>query len=614
MSRVGGRDIATVEKWVLDASSYQAELKKLASEIRASNRAARDAELVQRELAGAMGAGESAAKDAADAHDDLVSSVDKMSSSNKGMIRSWADVSAAIGTFTRSARAVGDAVGTLSERSGKLRGLQQAQTISIAEAQRATGGLIDKYTLLEAANRGVALGVDLSAEKFAGLAKASAIVAQRLGTDAPQAINDLMTGLGRQSAMILDNLGVIVKAEQAYDEYAATQGKTASALTATEKRIAFQTAALKELNRIAGEGRLETQDLGASWDRFKATLSDSLDLIAGGAGKIKTLAFAFEFWGDKIKDVAYWLTGTSARLQNILGQVNAARNQAFNFISADEIAKQQDAAMAAVVAKGQKKGRSAANDNAASGDGYDVSQYQPEFSQGSIGGLTRQDRVEQTEQLIRAQNAVAESEQRRIDIQERGIKVALASAKAQRAHADVLRSVGVSSAQMALGAVQQLAGGMFAAADAAIQAGAGFGGAMLQLTKATLLGVAQQAAVLAVFHLAAGWGALGTFLGLPNPGSKAHFTAAAIYGGVAAGAGAAGLAISAATAPSSGGTGASGGSGTGRNAAGAERQSFGTRKKESDRPIVVELYLGDRGNRAAALLARKQLKAQLAAA
>ena len=51
--------------------------------------------------------------------------------------------------------------------------------------------------------------------------------------------------MGRQSIMMLDNLGIIVDTQKAYDDYAKSIGKASSELTDQEKKIAFNSAALE---------------------------------------------------------------------------------------------------------------------------------------------------------------------------------------------------------------------------------------------------------------------------------------------------------------------------------------------------------------------------------
>ena len=65
-----------------------------------------------------------------------------------------------------------------------------------------------------------------------------------MGTTTQSAFNDLVVALGRQSAPILDNLGIIVKTEAANEAYAKSLGKTVTQLTSAEKKQAFMNAAL----------------------------------------------------------------------------------------------------------------------------------------------------------------------------------------------------------------------------------------------------------------------------------------------------------------------------------------------------------------------------------
>jgi hypothetical protein len=160
---------------------------------------------------------------------------------------------------------------------------------------------------------------------------------------------------------------------------------------------------------------------------------------------------------------------------------------------------------------------------------------------------------------------------------------------------------------MAVGSLANFAGGLFAVADAAIQSGQGFGMAMLQMVKSTLLGIAQQSIVKAIFQTAEGFAALAT------PGLQGlaplHFKAAAIYGTVGVAAGAAGLAISAGTAPSGGGAGTAA---SGR--APAPRSEFGTRSREREKSVtIVEVFFGDSRDRGAQRFARLQATGRVAA-
>jgi len=144
-----------------------------------------------------------------------------------------------------------------------------------------------------------------------------------------------------------------------------------------------------------------------------------------------------------------------------------------------------------------------------------------------------------------------------------------------------IQSTGVSS-------LANFAGGLWAAADAAIQGGDSMGLAVAKMVKATLLGVAQEATVKAIFYAAEGLAAAASF----NYASAAkYFSAAGMMGAVAAGSGAVGLALSSATA----GGGASKKKATTTKKETAYRPGFG-KAVESTRAIVLNVYVNDPAN------------------
>src|SRR5690606_17413735 len=100
--------------------------------------------------------------------------------------------------------------------------------------------------LVKAANRSMLLGVADTAEEMSTLMQIAAERGQAMGISVTQAFDDIVTGLGRGSALILDNLGILVDAEEANRAYAETLGKTASALTDAEKKQALINAVLAQ--------------------------------------------------------------------------------------------------------------------------------------------------------------------------------------------------------------------------------------------------------------------------------------------------------------------------------------------------------------------------------
>lgn len=115
--------------------------------------------------------------------------------------------------------------------------------------QNAVKNTVSEIDLMKAANQAVLLGIDPDA--LPAMFEGALAAAQATGQPVSKAINDITTGIGRQSKLILDNLGIIVNAEKANEQYAASIGKTASALSDAEKKAAFTAATMKALEENA---------------------------------------------------------------------------------------------------------------------------------------------------------------------------------------------------------------------------------------------------------------------------------------------------------------------------------------------------------------------------
>ena len=117
-------------------------------------------------------------------------------------------------------------------------------------------GLVAEADLMGAA--GKALLMNIPADKITELMKIAAATSKMTGQSITEAFNDITMGVARQSRMILDNLGIIVNVDDANKNYAKALGKTADALTDTEKRQAFMNAVLKSgadmIERIGSQG------------------------------------------------------------------------------------------------------------------------------------------------------------------------------------------------------------------------------------------------------------------------------------------------------------------------------------------------------------------------
>ena len=123
--------------------------------------------------------------------------------------------------------------------------------------KQATDGTVSSMELMKQANNAMLLGIVESEDQMAELFDMAQRLASAVGKDATFGIESLTTGIGRQSRLMLDNLGIIIDTEGAYKAYAKQIGKSASALTDQEKKTAFINAAMdsarEKVERLGGE-------------------------------------------------------------------------------------------------------------------------------------------------------------------------------------------------------------------------------------------------------------------------------------------------------------------------------------------------------------------------
>lgn len=155
--------------------------------------------------------------------------------------------------------------------------------ISIDALRKGGGGTISDTALEQAALKANLLGVAGSARELAPLLAIARDRAQQMGISTADAFDSLVTGLGRGSRLILDNIGVMVKAETVNKAYAASVGKTVEALTDQEKKQALINEVLRQGNETMATtgGAIDSQvakleRLDAGWTNVKTKVGSFL--------------------------------------------------------------------------------------------------------------------------------------------------------------------------------------------------------------------------------------------------------------------------------------------------------------------------------------------------
>lgn len=131
-------------------------------------------------------------------------------------------------------------------------------------------GAINDQNLMLAANRANLLHVTSSTDELARLMQVAAVRGRAMGVDTTQALNDIVTGIGRVSPRILDNIGIITDSNATFSKYATSIGKTADTLTDAEKRQALLNKVIEESAKL---GPL-LDDQATKYERIQAKIDD----------------------------------------------------------------------------------------------------------------------------------------------------------------------------------------------------------------------------------------------------------------------------------------------------------------------------------------------------
>ena len=185
---------------------------------------------------------------------------------------------------------------------------------SLQKFRDATDGTVSDVNLMIQANNAMLLGIVESDEQFADLIDNAQRLSKAVGQDALFGIESLTTGIGRQSKLMLDNLGIIIDTNLAYEKFAEANGKAVKDLDENERKQAFIQAAMestREKVEQLGDEELNATDatnkLTASFDNLKGVIGKDLqddvevttdlmtDLLDGLNTRVEEDGFWFTF-------------------------------------------------------------------------------------------------------------------------------------------------------------------------------------------------------------------------------------------------------------------------------------------------------------------------------
>lgn len=342
-SKLGG------SKAIRDAETWAAAIRKLGD---VSKLSARDQEQANRVMERAIQAFKNAGREIPADIQRIADATKKLPQAGKGieglsakMVGLAAGIGAAVGTAALSGlRSLGGAIVDLAGNGVKLAGVASSfdeLSASIGQSgdemlqatKTATKGLIADLDIMAAANKAVLLGLPVTADEMAVLGSTAITLGKAMKLGPTQAMEDLITALGRGSPLILDNLGLTVKVGEANEKYAKQIGKASSELTDAEKKLAFYNEAMRVAKqRVEDLGGVQLT-LADQITRVKVSVRNFTDALGVAIATSPVMKEAFSALGDGIANA--FGENQTTRVQALVKVVN---NLAITMVDAGRMA------------------------------------------------------------------------------------------------------------------------------------------------------------------------------------------------------------------------------------------------------------------------------------
>ena len=227
----------------------------------------------------------------------------KAKASLKGVGKAGKDMSLSLGSSLKSVAKLG---GGFFAAQGLIKGLQntirlsgELQKVSLGfknlsneanfsadtfnKLNMALDGTVNEMDIMRQANNAMLLGIFETEDQMAEMFDIAQRLGSALGQDATFAVESLTTGLGRQSKLMLDNLGIMIDTNKAYEDFARANNLVASELDDGQRKQAFVNAAMlsaRQLSASLGDETLTTADaisrMTASASNLGATLGNKV--------------------------------------------------------------------------------------------------------------------------------------------------------------------------------------------------------------------------------------------------------------------------------------------------------------------------------------------------
>jgi len=184
----------------------------------------------------------------------------------------------------------------LKESFGQLAKANQSNSDQILRSLKdASRGAISETDIILGANRAMMLGLGGDAEQLGKLMEVASFRARAMGITTTQAWNDIVTGIGRRSPLILDNLGIVGL-------------KMDNTTSKAEIMAQVVTSGMKEIADAGGmlaDGSTEIERMAASVDNLKTKWGELVAKSGVIDLGVKIITRGVESWSQLIDDVTF---------------------------------------------------------------------------------------------------------------------------------------------------------------------------------------------------------------------------------------------------------------------------------------------------------------------
>lgn len=217
----------------------------------------------------------------------------------------------------------------VTELANKAAGVKKAfdklnSPTLLAQLRQATSGTVDDLQLMQKAVQ--AKNFNIPVENLATYLKFASQRARETGQSVDYLVDSIITGLGRQSVMILDNLGISAAEIKDNMKEGATMAEAVGKIISEQMK-----SAETEIDKAA----LATDRLTASWTNFKIALGSDTSTqgvwgwVKGTTSELLNIATLFLQSGMSFKD-ALMLTAGTIITNPVTGDLDAITNSLNN--------------------------------------------------------------------------------------------------------------------------------------------------------------------------------------------------------------------------------------------------------------------------------------------